>query len=248
MKVSIITPAYFPTWEEYINTKESIDRQTNKNFEWIIVSDGDMGFFKNHEYDYDSDILLKENYGPSVARNLAFQISTGDIITYVDMGDILNEDRIDSIIKMFTKYDIELLFSSYGIGYPDGNGHIFNHFDFIGNTLSAFDYIKLLEKQNISTPLGVAHTRKPFVEVGGFQRGIVCGEDGVLWRRMWQHINPHKILFSDQLAGTYFIKEDSQARTQRRFSMGGFAIGPDKNGSELDNNWFKNYNSKDLFD
>ena len=242
-KVSIITPVYNSSYESCLRSEGSILNQTSKDFEWIIVDDGST------EWNGTYDVRLDRNYGPSVARNAGFQISSGNIITYLDMGDELSPDRVKDIIELHEKHDIEILFCAYDISQGNVRQR-FDHFNYIGKTHSAYDYIKILKNQNIAIPLGVSHTRKTFVEVGGFQRGIVCGEDGILWRRMVDKIHPEKILFSDAWAGTYYVSEVGQSRTQRRFEMGGFAINGDlmDNGRYLDNDWYRTFSSKGLYD
>lgn len=246
--VSVITPFFNPTHEQVIRSRKSIMNQTNKDFEWIQVDDG-----SNNDMSYEYDIRLERNYGPSVARNVGFQISSGDIITYLDMGDELNPQRVENIINLFSKYRINIVFSAYYI-HQLGIPKLFNHFNWIGTPRfpTAVEYVKLLQHQNIATPLGVAHTRIPFVQIGGFQRGIVCGEDGILWRRFTNSVKPDTILFSDDIAGTYYVLDDnsSQSRTQRRFEMGGFAFDGSRNdnGKYLDDNWFKTYSSGGLYD
>lgn len=247
-KVSIITPVYNTTQFLIDKTTRSIDEQTSKDFEWIIVDDGSTSVLP-----IDSIIRLGRNFGPSVARNVGFQISSGQIITYLDMGDYLSADRVRNLIHTFGRYDIEIMFSAYGILDRGRQDVLMNHFDYIGKHPkfpTAVEYLKILQYQNISIPMGVAHLRKPFVEVGGFQRGIVCGEDGILWRRMCDRIPPTKILFSDDYAGDYNINHSGQSRTQRRFEMGGFAFDGRKNdnGKYLDEGWFRTYASEEWYE
>lgn len=249
-KVSIITPVYNGRDEQFERSRESIENQTSKDFEWIIVDDG------SSKLSHYVSIALGNNYGPSVARNVGFQVSSGDIITYLDMGDELAPNRVENIINTFSNYRTEILFSGYII-VQENQISVFHHFDFIGKLSrypTAMEYVRLLQYQNISTPLGVAHTRRPFVAVGGFQRGIVCGEDGILWRRMCDYLADQgefsKVVFSDDVAGTYYVERDSQARTQRRFEMGGFAIDGSKNdnGRYLDSDWYKNFSSEGYYE
>lgn len=245
--VSIITPVYGVLRDAYQRTEDSIAEQTNKDFEWIVVNDGDEGWVNF------ADVSLKHNYGPSVARNAGFQISSGSIITYIDMGDTLAPDRVENLIKLFTDYKVELMFSAYNILYPSGHYQKFDHFNFIGRSSrypTAVEYMQLFEYKNMSVPMGVAHNRRAFVQAGGFQRGIVCGEDGVLWRRMIHNTDPTKILFSDDIAGNYYNNPEGQSGTQRRFEMGGFAIDGERNdnGRYLDKEWFKTYSSEGLYD
>ena len=258
-KVSIITPVFNTIyWERSL---ESVLNQTSKDFEWIIVSDGgDYLPEERSAFPFIKQAFLWENYGPSVARNVAFQLSDGDIITYLDMGDELSPDRIEHILYIFNSFDVELLFDGY-ILIQDDKEYRYNIYEYSqrsyvfnknGSSNTGYGIPALLQVMNCSTPLGVSHTRKPFVQNGGFQRGIVCGEDGVLWRRMTETISPKKVMASDYIAGKYYVLADSQARTQRRFDMGGFAFDNKdpmgSNGQSLDSSWFSSYNSKELFD
>ncbi len=251
-KVSIITPMYNTSEEDYNKTMASIHNQTVTDYEWIVVDDGT-------EYEFDGDGMFSQvhilnNYGPSVARNVGFQISRGDIITYVDMGDELDEDRVRILINFWKDWDVDLLFSAYELhNDPNFGTHTVDHIkgmQKIGH-MDASEYISILNKVNISIPLGVAHSRKPFVLAGGFQPGIVCGEDGILWRRMVDLIeDKSRVMFTDIIAGHYYISQTGQSRTQRRFEMGGFATDGSKkdNGRYLDGDWYKNYHSKNWYD
>jgi glycosyltransferase involved in cell wall biosynthesis len=245
-KVSIITSIYNSTYEMYERSLDSINAQTSKDFEWIVVDDGSERIPENI-----FDVRLDKNYGPSVARNVGFQISSGDIITYLDIGDELAPNRVENIINLFESNKCEMLFSAYYMVEHE-QPFIFDPLQYIGTSKfpTAFDFLRVLNKDNISIPLGVAHTRRPFVLSGGFQRGIVCGEDGILWRRMVGKMDLNKILFSDDVAGTYYISENGQSRTQRRFEMGGFAFDGDQkdNGKYLDREWFETFSSKGLYD
>ena len=237
-RISVITPVYNPTEEKWKISSESIQRQTSKDFEWILVDDG------SENNPYIRDITLDKNYGPSVARNVGFQISSGDIITYLDMGDSLSDRRIEDLIWHFDNHKTtSLLFCAYDI-VQNLRTSRFNPAEY------QTQFIDFLKYQNVSIPMGVAHTRKPFVECGGFQRGIVCGEDGILWRRMVDILPRDTIKMSNSLAGTYFVSTNGQSRTQRRFEMGGFAFDGSKkdNGKYLDEDWFKNFHSNGLYD
>jgi glycosyltransferase involved in cell wall biosynthesis len=187
-----------------------------------------------------------------VARNVGFQISDGDIITYLDSDDVLAENRVKNLRETFEKYQVDLLFNNYIIVDINGIEQEVDHFNYIRGQAGARQYIKLLERQNISVPMGVAHTRGAFVSAGGFQRGIVCGEDGILWRRIRELVGDRRIMFSDDTAGSYFINPEGQSRTQKRYEMGGFAFDNaapgGANGQYLDTNWYLSFNSVDLFD
>lgn len=256
--ISIITPANKPILQRTI---DSIANQTNKDFEWIVVNDGyyrvPFSHFNedgtvNTLYDKIKLVTLTHEFGASVARNVGFQVSDGDVITYLDADDELSHDRVANLISIFSTYPIDLLFNAYIIN-QEGHSHVLNHFDYVGQDKHFRDfseYLRLIQTQNISIPMGVAHGRKLFMEAGGFQRGIVCGEDGILWRRMVNKLPLFRILFDSTIAGTYYVNQSGQSRTQKRPEMGGFAFDGSRNdnGRYLDEHWFNTYNSVPLFD
>lgn len=258
MKVSIITATNRPILDRTI---ESIKEQSDKSFEWIIVNDGYFQtpishFRKNGKvntlYKDIKFVTLKDNYGPSVARNVGFQVSDGEIITYLDSDDTLSPDRVERLLEIFTEYRTELSFSGYKLKEEEETFE-FNHYKFVGDGKRYPDfreYIKLLQRYNISIPMGVAHTRKAFLLSGGWQRGIVCGEDGILWRRMVDRVPVDRILFDSSIAGIYYVNSEGQSRTQKRFEMGGFAFDGSRkdNGKYLDKEWFNTFSSTNLFE
>jgi hypothetical protein len=154
---------------------------------------------------------------------------------------------------MYTNHAIDLLFSGYTLMQDEHTVATVNPSDLITKHFgNVSGYMAYLQKKNTSIPLGVSHTRKPFVKCGGFQRGIVCGEDGILWRRMADKLDLSRIFFDNSIAGIYHISQIGQSRTQRRFDKGGFAFDASNvhgsHGQYLDYGWFKDFNSEELYD
>ena len=250
--ISIITPVYRTSLTQLTRTANSIlNQKTKAEFEWVIVEDG---FELSPDYFQYNDlssikikrVKLENNYGPSVARNVGFQVSTGSVITYVDMGDTLFPNRVDVLSIVFFDSEIaknlHVLFSDYIVSQEG-----------LQNKIAFYpESLQYLRKGNISIPLGVAHTRYAFMKAGGFQSGIVCGEDGVLWRRMFDILGETVFGVSHAEAGTYYVSENGQSRTQRRFEMGGFAFdagNPEgSHGQYLDTDWFTKYSSEGYYE
>ncbi len=118
-KVSILIPLY--NSEEYIaETIDSCLNQTYDNIEIIIVDDGstDAGLeiARQYEIKYENiKVKTQKNSGAPVARNKAFELSTGDYIQYIDADDLLHLDKIYLQMEVLKKSDDRALaFGRYG--------------------------------------------------------------------------------------------------------------------------------------
>ena len=114
MKISIIVPMYnsIKTIEKLI---QSIECQTYKNYELILVDDGST----DGTYEYVCKIIKdrenmhvykKENSGPGLTRKYGFDRSNGDLLFFVDSDDwVTNKDVFKNIVDIFNN-DIDILF------------------------------------------------------------------------------------------------------------------------------------------
>ena len=107
--VSILIPLY--NAEKYFSeTMESLLEQTYKNIEIIIVDDGSkdgsLALAKKYENLHKHiKVYTQKNSGASIARNKAFEYSSGDYIQYFDADDIMHPDKIASQIDALRQYD-----------------------------------------------------------------------------------------------------------------------------------------------
>lgn len=115
MKFSIIIPVY--NVEKYI-TKclESIEKQTYKSYEVIIVNDGTKDnsqkiiddFVSKHSENFKS--YIKENGGLSDARNYGIEKAKGEYIVFLDADDYIDEKLLEEInAKIENDKDIDLI-------------------------------------------------------------------------------------------------------------------------------------------
>ncbi len=95
-KISIIIPVY--NVETHLERcLESVINQTYKNLEIILVNDGstDASGQICEEYskkDNRIKLINQANQGPSIARNVGVEASTGEYIAFVDSDDWISED------------------------------------------------------------------------------------------------------------------------------------------------------------
>jgi len=104
-KLSILTATYN---RKYIIKElyESLQKQTNYNFEWIIVDDGSTDeteieikkYIKN-EKNFNIYYKYQKNHGKHVAINTAVNMAKGEFAIIVDSDDVLSHDAVETILK-----------------------------------------------------------------------------------------------------------------------------------------------------
>ncbi|XAM44542.1 hypothetical protein TPDSL_10470 [Terrisporobacter petrolearius] len=103
IKYSIITPVYnsFSLMERYF---KSLNGQSYKNFEVILVDDGstDGSYEKLIEYQKICSLKMKvlkteKNSGPGYARNIGMAAANGEWITFIDNDDWVDDSLLKEI-------------------------------------------------------------------------------------------------------------------------------------------------------
>ena len=131
--VSIVFSAYktkrYPYILKAINT---ISKQTYKNFETIIVIDGNEELYSmvsklnsQNDIKLESDIKLKilnneKRGGPSIARNMGISESKGDIIVITDDDVFVSPNWLEKIVRNFEHDDILMVGGKILPDYEDG--------------------------------------------------------------------------------------------------------------------------------
>ena len=107
--ITILTPTY-NRGNIINNAYESLVKQTNKNFEWLVIDDGSTDDTKSiiHNFSKQKKIsvryLKKENGGKHSALNLGIKKAKGNLILILDSDDYLREDAIELVYKYWDKY------------------------------------------------------------------------------------------------------------------------------------------------
>lgn len=110
--ISIVIPVYNTPIEYIQECVDSIESQTFKEYEVIIVNDG-----SNEEVSNFLKTLVKDNWllfekereGISKALNLGIQNSKFDLICRMDADDIMLPDRLQKQFDYFKENDIDIL-------------------------------------------------------------------------------------------------------------------------------------------
>lgn len=113
--VTVVVIAY--NVEKYIfKCVKSIEKQSYKNVEIIIVDDGSKdGTLKVVRelslYDSRIRVVHKKNGGPSSARNYGLRIAKGKYITFVDGDDYVADDYVKYLCGLITRNNSNFAFS-----------------------------------------------------------------------------------------------------------------------------------------
>lgn len=104
IKVTIFTPTYNRGYR-IENLYQSLQRQTNKNFEWIVIDDGStdntqelFNQWMAENNNFDICYIKVANDGKHRAINKGSQVAKGELFFIVDSDDVLTEDAIDRIV------------------------------------------------------------------------------------------------------------------------------------------------------
>ena len=97
-KFSIIVPVYGV--EKYIGKcLDSIQNQTYKDYEVIVVNDGTKDNSMEIVKNYDVKVVNQKNQGLSVARNTGVEHAKGDYILFLDSDDYIERDLLRELNK-----------------------------------------------------------------------------------------------------------------------------------------------------
>lgn len=134
MTLTIFTPSYN---RAYILPKlfESLQNQSNCDFEWLIIDDGStdntkdlVGEFKQNAK-FPIHYIYQENQGKHVAINLGVQKANGALFFIVDSDDYLSNDAISIMSDLFLKIKDDSFIAGIAVGYrsiKNGNKIIYS--------------------------------------------------------------------------------------------------------------------------
>ncbi len=116
-RISVIVPAYNcqDTIERCI---KSIQNQTYKNLEIIVVNDGSTDNTETilHEMQLVDDriiVISIPNGGVSHARNTGLDSATGDFITFVDSDDYIDKEMYETLYNLINEHSVQIAHCSY---------------------------------------------------------------------------------------------------------------------------------------
>lgn len=214
--ISVIVPVY--NLENYIKRcLKSIQNQTYRNIEIIVVDDGsidDSWNVINRIAKEDNRIIPihKENGGVSSARMLGLANANGEWIGFVDGDDEIEEDMYEVLMNNAFEYDADISHCGYKMIFNDGR--ITSFYDtkvkkIQDNTTGVID---LLEGDLIEPGLWNKLYKKSLFEDIELDTNIKINEDLLLNYYLFK--NSQSSIFEDLTKYCYIIRDNSASRSK----------------------------------
>ncbi|TPW32099.1 glycosyltransferase family 2 protein [Martelella alba] len=178
-KISIVVPCYNAEKTIAATLTSALD-QSFQDFEVIVVDDGSTdgtvsvvdGFVqKSHRV----RLYSQTNAGPSAARNRAvFELARGELIAFLDADDIWPMERLAIFDKRFAAADApdlaygRVAFFSRSVSDVEARSSV---------SKSPLTVADLIAENETCTMSNIVAKRQVFLALGGFDPGIVHGED-----------------------------------------------------------------------
>ena len=217
--ISIVIPVY--NAEKYLGgCLNSIQNQTYKNFEVILVNDGSIDNSESIcksfvEADTRFRYYLKGNGGASSARNFGLNHVTGDYITFIDADDWVEENHLEVLINNIKENNSDMAVSSikkfdnsnnfYFRVYSNEEKYLLNY-----NKLNRVEFLVILPKlipANNSYKVAVSKLfKKELVTDVRFDESIVYGEDLEFFFKIYNNIN--SISYIDEVTYVYRLHDE----------------------------------------
>lgn len=127
--ISVITPTH--NSQHLLETYKSLLAQTNQDWEWIVVWNGEA---KNKEFGFPvSENRIKTRYLPEffegkgigAIKLWSFMQGTGDYLLELDHDDLLAPTALEECVKAFEETGADFVYSNTCEFFANGNGHWF---------------------------------------------------------------------------------------------------------------------------
>ena len=217
--ISIVIPVY--NAEKYLEQcLNSIQNQTYKNFEVILVNDGSMDHSESICMDFVKvdtrfKYFTKVNGGASSARNFVLDYVLGDFITFIDADDWVDENHLEVLINNIKENNSDMAVSSikkfdssnnfYFRMYSNQEKYLLNY-----NKLNREEFLVILPKlilANNSYKISVCKLfKKELVQETWFDNSLIYGEDTEFFFNLY--CNMDSISYVDEVTYIYRLHDE----------------------------------------
>lgn len=212
-RITVFTPTYN---RAYIieNLYRSLQRQTFKEFEWLVIDDGstDNTEFLFHQWQRENNpfpirYFRQENGGKCRAVNRGLKLAEGELFFTVDSDDYLTDDALEHIDKWEKELPREGKYCGFsgnlGTSLDSTPNQLFEGGYFDGN---AFDRYGAVDGERAMVFYTQIHRQYLYPEFPGEK----FMTEAVAWNRM--AYDGYKIRFYNDIIWIYEYKEDGLTR------------------------------------
>lgn len=180
LKISVIVPIY--NAEQYLEKcLESIVRQSYLNLEILLVDDGStdssgMIIDRYAEEDPRITVVHKRNGGIGSAYEAAFNIMTGDYISFIDSDDYVETYMYEELVEVAQRDTPDII--QFGRRRINSSGEVISEDKLVGAVIEGNDSILLSHFTDYGTPSLACRIFKStlFNNIQSFQRSIGVDE------------------------------------------------------------------------
>lgn len=212
-KISVVVPVY--NVEQYLEKcVDSLINQTYKNLEIVLVDDGSKdtsGQICDNLKNSNSNIIVihKENGGLSSARNKGIEVSTGELLCFVDSDDYIEYDMIELLYQNLIKYGADISACSYIMVYPNKDVIISN-----GNDVKVYNKQEALKNSLLVNDIGVICCNKLFKRELFNDVTFPVGQAFEDINTMYKLLNNSNVVVYDPTPKYYYIQRDNSINGQ----------------------------------
>lgn len=202
--ISIITPV-FNREKLIVECIESVQKQTYKNYEHIIIDDGsDDNTVKIIEAlaAVDSKIILiksPNNSGgkPGKVRNIGIKLAKGELIAFLDSDDLWEKEKLEIQLEFMQKNGLD--FSYHPLSRLVNSSE--STTSFWGRDCFQKDFFRGLFLSNFIPTCSVLVKKHVLEEVGFFEETLKYDEDYFLWMSI--ALKKFKMAFLSDVLGSF---------------------------------------------
>ncbi|MDP3843865.1 MAG: glycosyltransferase [Oxalobacteraceae bacterium] len=198
--VSIITPAYNQA-EFLVATIQSVLSQSYPNIEYIVLDDGSTDHTQDILKKYDGKIRWEshENMGQAKTLNRGWEMSKGEVLSYLSSDDLLDEHAIRNLMEKYVG-DSLIIFGAYRLIDQTGQKIKTKKTIFHG-------YKDMVHNFNCPIGPGAVFSRDLFLDSGGWNQNFRQIPDYDFWIRAGRHAKFIKI---DEEIASFRVHTGSQ--------------------------------------
>ncbi|MFN4267112.1 MAG: glycosyltransferase family 2 protein [Aquabacterium sp.] len=184
MRVSVLIPLY--NQADFVAAAvASVQAQTHTDWELIVVDDGSTDGGIDRVLVIKDDrirVIRQDNSGVSAARNRGLLEASTSWVALLDADDTWAPSHLSDLVSLHERYPEAVLLGS-AFWYVDKQGRRLRRSARLGASWTVLtDYCRSVQRQGmLFVTSSVMVKREAALGLGGFKRGVVAGEDLLMW-------------------------------------------------------------------